>query len=173
MSIYNRGQQKTMGYLANSSMRLAIRRLSSGQRSFKLMMLFAPVGSGNTWVNKDFSTIYKRSNSAQLILIYIFSSLFKDDKMTHIKKTLPLLRGKRHQSPGEWIPPEQVTFPPDDKAQSTHFLSSPISCRLSLLLFPSCPLICTSPFYFYWVYLCFLAPNLMGSLPLLQLLRQT
>lgn len=38
-----------MGYFANSSMRFAIRRLSSGQRSFRLTMPLVLLGSADTW----------------------------------------------------------------------------------------------------------------------------
>lgn len=43
-------QWYTVDYLANSSMRLAIRRLSSGQRSFKQTRLLAPLVSEITCV---------------------------------------------------------------------------------------------------------------------------
>lgn len=65
-----------MFYLANSSTRFAIRRLSSGQRSFKLITFLALLGSENTWVNKYYkSFIDTHSSLVWFILIDIFSSL--------------------------------------------------------------------------------------------------
>lgn len=59
-----------MFYLANSSMRFAIRRLSSGQRSFKPIRLLALLGSENTWVNKYYKGFIDiHSNSVWFILI--------------------------------------------------------------------------------------------------------
>lgn len=85
-------------------------------------------------------------------------------------KYLPLLWGENHPSPGRWILLEELTFHPDDKPCSTHFLSSPAFFPLSFVLSPSCHLICASLDLFY--YCCFLAPSLKEPLHLLQLLKQ-
>lgn len=94
-------------------------------------------------------------------------------EMAHVMKYLPLLWDENHQSPARWSLLEKLTFHPDDKPRSIHFLSSPVFCPLSLVLSPSCHLICASLNLFYCHYWCFLGPSLKESLPFLQLLKQT
>lgn len=170
-----------MFYLANSSTRFAIRRLSSGQRSFKPIRLLALLGSENTWVNKyyksfidiQFSLVYTDQYILFLNIPTYLHAAVMSAEMAHVMKYLPLLWDEKHQSPARWSLLEKLTFHPDDKPRSIHFLSSPVFCPLSLVLSPSCHLICASLNLFYCHYWCFLGPSLKESLPFLQLLKQT
>lgn len=91
-----------MGYFANSSMRFAIRRLSSGQRSFKLTMPLALLGSEDTW-KTDITTAVDDTQQLSpvytdlyvLFLVQHCCIAIKREKMADLKKYLPFLHQHR------------------------------------------------------------------------------